>query len=86
MTKWADKVIDDGVFRWFSHLYRMENGGVAKRVYEGECAGSSSVDRARKRCIDNVKDCMKKRGWDVRQERKMVHDRNVWKGFVRRNT
>ena len=35
--------------------------------------------------IDNVKDCLKKRGLDVRQARRIVHDRSVWWGFVKRN-
>ena len=43
------------------------------------------VGRSRKRWIDTVKDCLKKRGSDVRQARRMVHDRCVWWGFVREN-
>ena len=35
---------------------RMENDNIAKRVYVGECAGSRSVGRPRKRFIDNVKE------------------------------
>ena len=55
----------------------MENGRITKRVYVGECAGNGSVGRLRKRWIDTVKDCLKKRGLDVRQARRMVHDRSV---------
>ena len=58
---------------------------IAKRVYVGEFADSRSVGRPRKREIDTMKDCMKKRGLDVRQARRIVHDRNVWREFVRRN-
>ena len=61
----------------------MENDRIAKRVFVGECAGSCSVGRPRKRWIDNIKVCLKKRGLDVRQARRMVHDRSVWWGFVR---
>ena len=57
----------------------MENDRIAKRVYVGECAGSCSVGRPRKRWIDTVKECLKKRGLDVRQARKMVHDKIVWR-------
>ena len=32
-----------------------------------ECASSHSVGRQRKRCTDTVKECLKKRGLDVRQ-------------------
>ena len=55
-----------------------ENDRIAKRVYVGECAGSRSVSRPRKRWIDTVKDYLKKRGLDVRQARRMVHDISVW--------
>ena len=53
----------------------MENDRNAKRVYVGECAGSHSVGRSRKRWIETVKDCLGKRGLDVRQARRMVQDR-----------
>ena len=36
----------------FSDRSRMENDRIAKRVYVGECAGSRSVGRLRKRWID----------------------------------
>ena len=63
----------------------MENNRIAKRIYVGECTGSHSVGRAWNRWIDTVKDCLKKRGLDVRQARRMVHDRSVWWGFLRGN-
>ena len=37
------------------------------RVYVGECAGSHSVGRLQKRWINTVKDCLRKRGFDIRQ-------------------
>ena len=43
----------------------MENDRFAKRVYEGECDGSRSLGRPRKRWIDTVKDFLRKRGLDV---------------------
>ena len=61
----------------------MENGRIAKRVYVREYGGSRLVGRPRKRWIDTVKDCLKKRGLDVRQVRRMVHDRSVWRKYVR---
>ena len=42
-----------------------------------------SVGRLWKRRIDTVKECLKKRGLDVRQARRMVCDRSIWQGFVR---
>ena len=38
-----------------------------KKVYVGECAGSLSVDRPLNRWIYTVKNCLRKRGLDVRQ-------------------
>ena len=78
-TKGVDEKIDEGVLRWLGHVERMENDRIAKRVYVGECAGSRSVGRPWKRWIDTVKDCLKKRGLDVRKARRMVHDRSVWR-------
>ena len=51
-------------------------GSLKGSIDVGECAGSSSVSRPRKRWIDTVKDCLEKRGLDVR----MVHNRSVWGG------
>ena len=63
----------------------MENERIANRGYVGKCVGSRSVGRQRKRWIDTVRDCLRKRGSDVRQARRMVQDRSEWRGFVRGN-
>ena len=77
-----DERIDKGILQWFSHV---ENGGIAKRVYVGECAGSHSVSRLLRRYIDIMRDCLRKRGLDDRQARRMVQDKCEWRGFVRGN-
>ena len=51
----------------------MENDRIAKRVYVGECAG-----RSRKRLIDTVKDCRKKRFRGQANK----ENRNVERGFA----
>ena len=84
--KGLDKRIDEGVLWWFAHMERMENDKIGKRVYVGECAGTHSVGRLPKRWIDTVKDCLRKRGLDVRQARRMVQDRSKWWGYVRGNS
>ena len=53
-------------------MKRMENDRIAKRVYVEERAGSCSVDRPRKRWTDTVKECLRKRGLDVREARRVV--------------
>ena len=63
------------MLRWFGHVDRMERNKIAKRVYVGECAGSHSVGRPRKRWIDTLKEYLKKRGLDARQARRMVQER-----------
>ena len=44
------------------------------------------MERDRKRWIDAMKDCLKKRGLDVRQPRIMVQDKSEWRGFVKGNS
>ena len=46
-------------------MERMEKERITKRVYVGECASGHSV--ARRRWIDTKRDCLRKRGLDVRQ-------------------
>ena len=46
----------------------MEKDRIAKRVYVRECAGSCTADR--------LKDCLRNKGLDVRQARRMVQDRS----------
>ena len=82
VKKWVDERIDESVLWWFSHV---ENDRIAKRMYVGEFASSCSLGRLRKRWIDAMKDCLRKSGVDIRQERRMVQDRSEWWGFVRRN-
>ena len=72
VRKGLDERIDEGVLRWFGHVERMERDRIAERVYVGECAGSRSVGRLRKRWIDTVKECLRKKGLDVRQARSRI--------------
>ena len=44
-----------------------------------------SVGRTRKRWIDTVNECLRKRGLDVSQPKRMVQDRCEWRRFVRGN-
>ena len=65
------KVFSDGSATW--REWRMTE---LLREYVRESAGICLVVRPRKRWIDTVKDCLKKRGLDVRQARRMVHNRS----------
>ena len=85
MKKRLDKRIDEGLLWLFIHVKKMEKDMIAKRVYVGVCAGSHSLGSPQKRWIDTMKKCLRKRGLDVMQERRMVQDRCEWLGFVRGN-
>ena len=52
------------------------------RGHVGECAGSRSMGRWQKRWIDTMKECLRKRGLDIRQARRVVQDRSEWQGCV----
>ena len=58
-------------------MERMENDRIVKRVYEGECIDSYSVCRWQNKWIDTMKECLKEKCLDVRQARRIVHDRIV---------
>ena len=59
VKKVLDESIDEGVLRWLGHVEKVESDRIAKRVYIGECAGSRSVARTRKRWNDTVKECLR---------------------------
>ena len=71
VRKGIDERIDEVILRWFSHVER------DRITYVRRCAGSRSVGRPLKRWIDTVKECLKKRGLDVMQARRMVQDRSA---------
>ena len=66
LVKGVNERINEGILRWFGHVESMEKDRIAKRVYVRECADSCSLGRPQKRWIDIVKDCLRKRGLDVR--------------------
>ena len=74
MKKEVDERIKEGVIWWFGQVKRMENDKTAKRIYVGECAGSRLMGGLQKKMFDNMKHCLRKRGLDIRQARRMVQD------------
>ena len=68
--------VDEKILGWFGYSERMKNDRIAKRVYVGNCVGNCLVGQLKKRWIDSVKDFLKKRGLNVGQARRKVHDRN----------
>ena len=85
VRKGLDERIDEFVLRWFGRVERMERDGITKRVYGGECTGTRSGSRPRKRLTDTVKECLRKRGLDMREARRMVKRRSKWRGIMKEN-
>ena len=69
------KGLDERIYEGVLHVKRMESDRMAKRVCVGECASSRSVGRPRKKWIDTVKECLRRRCLAVRHARRMVQDR-----------
>ena len=67
---------DESILRWFGYIKRMENDRIVEKVYVGECVGIRLVGRPQKRWIDSRNKCLKKKGLNVGQARKIVYDRN----------
>ena len=53
-------------------MERMKRYRGAKTVYVGECADSLSMGKPQKRWIDTMKECLKKRGLDIRQAGRII--------------
>ena len=58
VVKEVDKIINESILQWFSHIERMENNMISKKVY----VGSYLIGQIKKRWIDSVNDYLKKRG------------------------
>ena len=52
IAKVMDERIEEEDLHWFSHVKRMENDRIAKILYAGEFAGSSSAGQPRKGEVD----------------------------------
>ena len=55
VKKGLDERIDEGVLRWYGHMEIMERDKIAKRVYLGECTGTRSLGKPRKRWIGTMR-------------------------------
>ena len=52
MAERVDERIEEDVLHWFSHVERMENDRIAKKLYVGGFAGSSSAVQPQKEGVD----------------------------------
>ena len=62
VMKGVDERINEGVRRWLT-MWREWRMIRLLRESVGECAGSSSVGRPRRRWVHIVKECLKKKVW-----------------------
>ena len=81
VTNGVDERIDESLLRWLCHVERMEIDMITKRLYLGVCNGSRSVGWPRKSWIDTVRDCLRKRGLDVKQGHRRVRGRSELGGL-----
>ncbi len=63
----------------------MEDESVVKRIYRSEFEGPRRVGRHGRAWRECVNDCIRKRGQYVAGAERMVHDRDEWRAFTRRN-
>ena len=83
VKKGTDERINESILRWFGHMERMDENRLVKRMYSGECVGKKPVGRPKKRWIELVRDCLKERNVSMDEARRMVLDRNEWRGFCK---
>ena len=70
------------VLRWFGHIERMDEGRVAKRVYESGVDGRRGRGRPNRVWMDGVKEALNGRGLTLEQARVTVHDRAEWRRLL----
>ena len=54
-------------------------------MYKTEYVGQRIRGRSPKRWRESVQELMNKRGLNLREAERLVHDRNAWRGYVRGN-
>ena len=74
--------VDMNVLRWFSHVERMDNERLLKKVMNAKVNGRSARGRPRFGWMDGVKRALDDRGMDVREASVRARDRNEWRMIV----
>ena len=70
------------VLRWFSHVERMDNERLLKKVMNARVDGRSARGRPRFGWMDGVKRALNDRRMDVREASERARDRNEWRMIV----
>src|SRR5678816_2500347 len=61
VNKGVNERINESTLRWFSHVGRMDDSRLVKRMYSGECVGNRPAWRPKKKWIESVKECLQER-------------------------
>ena len=73
---------DQGVFRWFGHVERMDDYRMARRVLMAEVSGGRVRWRPWLGWTDGVKVALGNRGMTVEVVRQCAKDRKAWRALV----
>ena len=70
--------VEKNVLRWFSHVERMDNKQLLKKVMNAKVDGRSARGRPRFGWMDGVKRALNDKGMDVREAKECARNRNEW--------
>ena len=70
--------VEKNVLRWFSHVERMDNERLLKKVMNAKVNGRSARGRPRFGWMDGVKRARNDKGMDVREANECARNRNEW--------
>ena len=75
--------VDMNVLRWFSHVERMNNERLLKKVMNAKLDGRSARGRSKFGWMDGVKRALNDRKMDIREASEHARNRNEWRMIVR---
>ena len=70
------------VLRWFSHVERMDNDQLLKKVMNTKVDGRSARGKPRFGWMDRIKRALNDRRMDVREASECASNRNEWRTIV----
>ena len=86
IEKGVNELINESVLRWFGHMERMPSERLVKRIYESEGMGDCKVGRPPRKWIKNVREVLEGMNVGMDRAKRIVRDRNAWRGLVRGRT
>ena len=79
--------IERGQMRWYGHVKRMEDGRYPKKYLEWTPDGRRPVGRPRKRWLENIDMCLRKRGSSLLETERdrLFDDRRQWRELLKQD-